>query len=29
MAFDYQVEMKHDPEATPERLRRIESWCTD
>ncbi len=29
MAFAYQVEMKLDPEAGAERLRRIESWCTD
>lgn len=29
MTFAYQVELKIDPTAAGERLRRIESWCTD
>lgn len=29
MAFAYQVEMKLDPAAAGDRLRRIEAWCTD
>lgn len=27
--FKHQVDMKLDPSAAPERLRRIESWCGD